>query len=119
MDIDTILSNSDLGLEIIETNNSNKENNSVSINLAAKIKIPRISNPVEEHLNIQLNCIQNQIDQIISNVDLIKNVSENTLKNVAARTVFKEDSSSESDNDVNLIKKIYIYKFTHFYILFY
>lgn len=100
MDIDSVLSNSDLNLGIIDADNYNKECDSVSISSATTVKVLRQKNPVEEHLTIQLNCIQNQIDQINSNIEVIKSVSENTLKNIASRAVFKEDSSSESDNDL-------------------
>lgn len=98
MDIDSILSSSGLDLDIHDGND--EECDSISIHSAATTKLPRQNNPVEEHLNVQLNCIQNQIDIINSNIEVVKNVTGNTIKSVAAQAIYNEDSNSESDNDL-------------------
>ncbi|XP_011505466.1 PREDICTED: uncharacterized protein LOC105368200 [Ceratosolen solmsi marchali] len=98
MEIDSILDDDDLDIQILEVKNK-KENAPVETKPIIKKSTLKI-NPVEEHLLKQLHCVHNQIEQAKNNIELIEAVTETTLDNLTAQSSYREDVSSESDNDL-------------------
>lgn len=103
MDIDEILINDDLDIEILEVKSINDSASINSIRHQNVHKETPPSNPVEEHLIKQLNCVQNQIDQAKSNIEVIDNVTKQILANLSKQAAYREQASSESDDEVSYI----------------
>lgn len=76
----------------------------VSLNNEMLIVQELSNNPVEENFMKQLYCANNLIVQANNNIEVINDVTQKIVKNLAAHAAYRDYSSSDSESDVRSLK---------------